>query len=266
MIADIRKDRETGMAPKHGNWFWHGQPDSMALATEYGGRRYVMDFVRKGMKGAQPRFQTDGLMHNAADDLATFSVGEGHVRGHRQAKEDPTVYRYDISGIDHPDARRIARVPEMEELILSLEAQLTEAHLAEDGAMQIIAAERAEVLSLRKQLTEAKAREAVAYEVAANSIQKAALDSEQGHEIVDICIRALTPTHTTTALEQIKQEARDEGKREILARVIKLCNQREREWDLADMSNYANAAGAITSSISAILATFSDTPKGNSDE
>lgn len=154
LIADIRKDREAGMDPRHGNWIWHGQPDGVSLATEYGGRRYVMDFVRKGMRGAQPRFQLGGLMHNAADDLVTFSVGDDHVRGHRQAKEDHSVYRYDISGIDHPDARRIARVPQMEDLIISLETQLTEA----------------------------QAREAVAYEVAATEAERYAGNYKQGSD------------------------------------------------------------------------------------
>lgn len=118
LIAQIKADREKGTSPEYGEWIWHGQPDHLSLATACGGRRYVMDFVRKGMRGAQPRFQTDGIMRNAADELAEFVVGDPAARGSIQAKSDASVYRYDIKAIDHPDARRIARVPEYEARIL----------------------------------------------------------------------------------------------------------------------------------------------------
>lgn len=121
LIDEIRADRGAGMDPKHGEWIWHGQPDHLSLATAYGGRRYVMDFVRKGMRGAQPRFQVGGIMCSASDDLATFSVGDGNVRGDKMARMNASVYRYDVSGIDHPDARRIARVPDMESALLAAE-------------------------------------------------------------------------------------------------------------------------------------------------
>lgn len=120
MIEDIKRDRETGM-PDFGGWSWVGGRDCLSLATRCGGRRYVMDFVRKGMRGAQPRFQTDGLMHKAIDHLTTYQVGEGTARGQKEADEDNTVYRMDISGVDHPDARRIARVPDMEAALIAAE-------------------------------------------------------------------------------------------------------------------------------------------------
>ena len=118
MIDDIKRDREAGM-PDFGGWSWIGGRDDLSLATKGGGRRYIMDFTRKGMRGAQPRFQTGGIMYGAVDHLTTYQVGEGIARGQKQADQDPTVYRMDISGVDHPDARRIARVPEMENAIIA---------------------------------------------------------------------------------------------------------------------------------------------------
>ena len=109
------------------------------------------------------------------------------------------------------------------ERIKELEAQLAETQLAEDGAMQIIATERAEVLALCRQLAATKAREAVAYEVAAQIAtdreaaccdwwQKTRTHANVYEQLPEVAsqIRALTPDDTTTALEQIKQEARDE--------------------------------------------------------
>lgn len=133
IIDDIKRDRETGM-PDLGGWSWVGGRDNLSLATRSGGRRYVMDFVRKGMRGAQPRFQTDGLMRKAIDHLTTYQVGEGKARGQKEADEDNTVYRMDISGVDHPDARRIARVPEMEARILA-DAEIRKA--ADDLAAEV---------------------------------------------------------------------------------------------------------------------------------
>ena len=69
-----------------------------------------MDFVRLGMQGAQPRFQKNGIMENASD-LSTFEVCE--AVGYESAKKDRSCYRYDIDGIDHPDARLIAAAPDL---------------------------------------------------------------------------------------------------------------------------------------------------------
>ena len=115
-------DRAAG-TPDLGGWAWFGGRDSLYLATRRGGRRFVMDFVRKGMKSAQPRFQIRGCMHNAIDDLTTYEVGDGTARGQNQAVADSSVYRLDVAGVDHPDARRIARVPAMEQAILALHSE-----------------------------------------------------------------------------------------------------------------------------------------------
>lgn len=118
LIEKIKEDREAGM-PDLGGWAWFGGRDDLYLATNRGGRRYVMGFKRKGMRSAQPTFQVDGIMHGAIDDLTEYAVGDGSARGQAQADADPSVYRMDVKSVDHPDARRIARVPDMEQRILS---------------------------------------------------------------------------------------------------------------------------------------------------
>lgn len=122
-IAAMIADREAG-TPDLGGWAWFGARDDLYLATKRGGRRFVMNFVRKGMHGAQPRFCLGGIMYPAIDDLAEYAVGERSVRGQRQAIKDSSVYRLDISGIDHPDARRMTRIPDMETHIIAQAAEL----------------------------------------------------------------------------------------------------------------------------------------------
>lgn len=113
---DVRKLLK-GTTP--GPWGWFGCPDALTLATKHSGRRYVMDFVRKGMRGAQPRFQPgkDGMV--SADCLLQFAVGDKSVRGDAEAKANDSVYRYDVVGVDAPDARLIAAVPELAEALLA---------------------------------------------------------------------------------------------------------------------------------------------------
>ena len=119
MIDDIKRDREAGTSPECGRWGWYGGHDSLYLATERCGRRFVVDFARKGMQSAQPRFQIGGMMYGAIDHLTKYVVGDEVVRGQAQARKDPSVYRMDVSDVDHPDARRIARVPDMEAALLA---------------------------------------------------------------------------------------------------------------------------------------------------
>jgi len=86
-----------------GPWGWFGHRDhGMYLSTVYHGRIYVMDFIRQGMQGAQPRFQVhenpehpDWGTMTPASELAVLEVA-------------PRDYRDDIVGIDHPDAAFIA--------------------------------------------------------------------------------------------------------------------------------------------------------------
>lgn len=105
-----------GVRHTPGPWGWFGNEHGFYLAAKHSGRLYVMDFTRRGMNGAQPRFRVGGLMHDAAD-LVQFAVGKASVRGLKAAKKDQSVYRYDITGIDHPDARLIAAAPDLFEVV-----------------------------------------------------------------------------------------------------------------------------------------------------
>ena len=78
----------------------------------------VLDFVRSGMSSAKPRFNINGLMVDGPD-CAVFEVAP-EVRGMAEAKSSDRVYRYDIVGIDHPDARLIAAAPRLLEALIGL--------------------------------------------------------------------------------------------------------------------------------------------------
>ncbi|WP_234839285.1 hypothetical protein [Sinorhizobium medicae] len=92
-----------------GPWKWFGNASSnhVYLATTHSGRRYVMDFVRWDMRGAQPRFQPEKRGMVDAKDLLQFEVGDQSIIGVGDAKKDGSVYRYDVRGINSADARLI---------------------------------------------------------------------------------------------------------------------------------------------------------------
>lgn len=102
-----------------GPWAWFGSAssNSLYLATKHSGRRYVMDFTRWGMRGAQPRFQPEKRGMVDAKDLLQFEVGDRSVVGVEAARKDPSVYRMCIRGIDCPDARLVAAAPQMYEAL-----------------------------------------------------------------------------------------------------------------------------------------------------
>jgi hypothetical protein len=82
-----------------------------------------MDFVRMGMNRAQPRFQVNGVMEDGKD-LCQFEVAP-HVIGIEAArKEGSGVYRKDIIGFAHPDAKLIAAAPELLEALRKAEFRL----------------------------------------------------------------------------------------------------------------------------------------------
>lgn len=106
-----------------GPWRWYGSPKSgFYLATERHGRRIVMEFERLGMQGAQPTFQVDGLMV-AGSELCNFEVAPEIVGMTEAKKNRRRVYRYDITGFNHPDAHLIAAAPDM---LAALESICTE--------------------------------------------------------------------------------------------------------------------------------------------
>jgi hypothetical protein len=118
---------EADVANSHkGPWAWSGYPDNLKLSTQHSGRIYVMDFVRKGMRGAQPRFQAkgSGTMTDAAD-LLQFQVGDRDVVGEKAARKDGSVYRYDVCGVDSADARLIALAPLLAAEVLRLRAVIS---------------------------------------------------------------------------------------------------------------------------------------------
>lgn len=100
-----------------GPWKWFGnRSGGLYLATTHSGRKYVMGFRRYGMNGAQPVFRCADRMVPAAE-LVEFEVGDGTARGFKEADKNPSVYRYDVSAIDNPDARLIAEAPTMAEAL-----------------------------------------------------------------------------------------------------------------------------------------------------
>lgn len=99
-----------------GPWGWFGNESGIYLATPDRGRTYVMGFRRHGLQGAQPTFREGGIMRPAAE-LVRFAVGEGEAKGFAAGRTDRSVYRYDISDVDHPDARLIAAAPDMLEAL-----------------------------------------------------------------------------------------------------------------------------------------------------
>jgi hypothetical protein len=101
-----------------GPWCWHGSNRRIHLATVDRGKTYVMSFCRMGMREGQPTFQASrrqpGVfgMHKALE-MAKFEVGDRSVTGITEAKSNESVYRYDITHLDHPDAHLIAASPDL---------------------------------------------------------------------------------------------------------------------------------------------------------
>lgn len=106
-IADLREllARATPLP-----WFWGGNTEAnwLGIASGASGRPYVMMFRRWGMRGATPTFAVGrdpkdpawtGLMTRACE-LARYQVLGGQTIA--EAGHEP--YRYDVVGIDSPDA------------------------------------------------------------------------------------------------------------------------------------------------------------------
>lgn len=114
-----------------GPWAWFGNAgsNSVYLATIHGGRRFVMDFTRWGMRGAQPRFQTERGIMVDAKDLLQFEVGDQSIVGADAARKDTSVYRLDVRGIASADAQLIAAAPDLLDALKDLLASNDAVHL-----------------------------------------------------------------------------------------------------------------------------------------
>ena len=120
MTIDISAIRQRAEAATPGPWQWFGNTDvnDIYLATVRWGRQIVMMFERWGMQSAQPTFIEGrtwkanpgdsldfdlGCGAKKAKDLAVFEVAPKATR-----RDDPKVYRADVSGLRSPDATFIA--------------------------------------------------------------------------------------------------------------------------------------------------------------
>lgn len=111
MTIDLDSLERVARAARPGPWQWYGdtKAHSVYLATVHGGRVFVMDFVRWGMTGAQPRFQlplSSTKEHPWAGVMR--SVGELGKEEHHLGPRFEASYRRQFTGIGHPDATHIA--------------------------------------------------------------------------------------------------------------------------------------------------------------
>lgn len=120
-----------------GPWGWFGNQHGLYLATPDRGRRYIMGFRRQGLQGAQPTFQQRSIMVPASG-LVKFAVGDGTARGMTEGRADPSVYRYDIKEIDHPDARLIAAAPDLLEAVRAFLAYDGDPHDGPNAGVQMM--------------------------------------------------------------------------------------------------------------------------------
>jgi hypothetical protein len=99
--VDLDAHEAIARAAWRGPWQWYGntKTHSVYLASAHSGRRFVMDFDRWGMTGAQPRFQVDHRMVRLSELAATESP---------LGPKFEVPYRRNFAGIGHPDATHIA--------------------------------------------------------------------------------------------------------------------------------------------------------------
>lgn len=148
-----------------GPWQWFGNTkhNEVYLATVDRGRVFVMDFVRWGMSGAQPRFQ---VALNDGDGFGVMrSIGE-MAKNEEESKPDVVFgplfeapYRRQFTGIGHPDATFIAHsrtdVPALVAEIERLRALLDEACTAaeelngDDGDDEELARRKDQIARIR---------------------------------------------------------------------------------------------------------------------
>lgn len=93
MTIDTTRLRALAEAARPGPWAWYGNTrmTDVYLATVRGGRNYVMDFVRWGMRGAQPRFNVGGIMRTTKELAAGECFAIDHPDAAFIAAMDPTT-------------------------------------------------------------------------------------------------------------------------------------------------------------------------------
>lgn len=119
--VDIDKHDAIARAARSGPWQWYGNTKTyeVYLSTVHGGRVFVMDFTRWGMRGAQPRFQIDHRM---------VELGELGSYEHPLGPTFEVPYRRQFTGIGHPDATHIAA--NSPDVTLALTARIRELEAA----------------------------------------------------------------------------------------------------------------------------------------
>jgi hypothetical protein len=77
--------KEAAEKASKGTWRWliNLKTKHVTLESEDGPRQIIIDFVRWGMNGAQPRFNVDGLMQDAQDCAAIVEGREHHAAWHQ---------------------------------------------------------------------------------------------------------------------------------------------------------------------------------------
>jgi hypothetical protein len=109
-----------------------------------------------------------------AKDLLKFEVGDRSVVGETAARADGSVYRYDVVGIDAPDARLIASAP-------TLIADMADAITAQAAEIARLT-ERAEKAEAERDA--ALARGAVLEGAMASLLDQLKLEDEDGERVI----------------------------------------------------------------------------------
>jgi hypothetical protein len=105
-LRDEVADFNTVQAATPGPWRWNVNPKGKSIRLESQGGSTVMDFVRWGMQGAQPRFRQEWWMVDAAK-MATPIPGRRHHED--WARE-----------LRHPDARFVEQAHDISSAYLRL--------------------------------------------------------------------------------------------------------------------------------------------------
>lgn len=101
----------SALVPTEAPWQWFSEKDGRVyLATPDRGRLYVVDFGRKGMRGATPRFSH------------WTGLSEGESRGRRGGIMEDGVFLSD--GTLHPDAQLIEMAPDLLGIVRTFDAYM----------------------------------------------------------------------------------------------------------------------------------------------